>query len=340
MGKTISLFLCSLCLCLAANAADLQLKENAPERYIVVRGDTLWGVSTRYLKDPWRWAELWKMNRDQLKNPHLIYPGNILILDKNTATLRLAGLETVKLNPKTRTQSIQAAAIPSIPSSAIDPFLSQPLIVEQSALDQAPQIVALQESHVAAGTGDVVYVHGISEDQGKLWQIFRPGKTLVDPDTKEILGYEAFFLGEAAVNKFGDPSTVAIVKSKQEVVAGDRLLPAPEAVFTTYVPRAPEQKISGRIISAYDGVVEVGQYAIVTLNKGGGDGLEVGHVLAIYRNREERLDKAFFKNIKKVTVPPERYGLVFVFRTFEKLSYALVMESTRPVAVSDIVQTP
>ena len=170
MGKTISLFLCSLCLCVAANAADLQLQENAPGRYIVVQGDTLWGISARYLKDPWRWAELWKMNRDQLKNPHLIYPGNILILDKNTASLRLAGRQTIKLSPKTRAESLQAAAIPSIPTSVIEPFLSQPLIVEQSTLDQAARIAALQESHVAVGSGDVVYVQGISEDQGKSWQ--------------------------------------------------------------------------------------------------------------------------------------------------------------------------
>ncbi len=322
MGKTISLFFLSLCLCWGANANDLQLQENAPERYIVVEKDTLWTIANQFLKEPWRWPELWKMNREQIKNPGLIYPGNVLILEKSTATLRLVGREVVKLSSKVRTEAQQTAAIPSIPTTVIEPFLSKPLIVDATTLELAARITALQETRVAVGTGDVVYVTGLGEAHGRDYQVFRPGKTLIDPETKELLGHEAFFLGDALVRKFGDPSTVDIIKAKQEIVAGDRLLPLPEATFPSYIPHAPEKEIQGRIISAYDSVVEV------------------GHILATFRSRDEKIKDTSGKSTGNVVLPLERFGLLFVFRAFEKISYALVLQTTRPVVVSDVVQNP
>lgn len=323
----------------AALADTVRLQDGAPDRYTVVKGDTLWGISGRFLKDPWKWPQLWKMNRKEIRNPHRIYPGDVLVLDRNGPSLRLLRTErpTVKLSPRVRTEAEQQA-IPSISPADIGPFLSQPLVIEENGLDKAPRIVSTEEGRVILGAGNTAYVEGLTAEDGEDWQIYRPGNALVDPDTKEVLGYQAIYLGNAQVIRKGTPATIRITKSKEEINVGDRLVPAPPVSFPSYVPHSPEGQVKGRIIAALGGISEFGQNAIVAINKGSRDQIEVGHVLALYRAGETVKSESAPDG--KLTLPEERYGLAFVFRTFDKVSYALVVRTTRPVKLNDLVQNP
>ena len=388
-------------------AADAPtLREDAPDRYVVVPGDTLWGISGRFLQDPWRWPSLWRMNQEQLKNPHRIFPGDVLVLDRDAGVLRLAdpsdaaaaaaardrrGLgdapadvrgDVVKLSPRTRAEPLKDRAVPTIPPSVIEPFLSRPLVVGQNELDGAPRIMATEENRVTIGAGSIAYAQGLLDGNGgkrtTVWQVFRRGDPLIDPESNETLGYLAIYLGEARVTKFGDPSTIAITRSMQEISVGDRLLPASkEMPVFSYVPRAPWRPVRGRIVSTYGSLGETGPLGIVALSKGSNDGLEVGHVLAIHRSQStqrydlrmsplygtqgitgsdsprayyaEELtprDAALYQRGERITVedaaklPDERYGLVMVFRIFDRASFGLVMQSSRPVAINDVVTEP
>lgn len=363
-----------------ALAADAPaIKEGAPERYVVQKGDTLWNIAGRYLKEPWRWPELWKMNQEQIKNPHLIYPGDAIVLDRSSgeARLQLVQLETTKLQPRIRVERSERDALPSIAPSVIEPFLSKPLVVSADELESAPRIVATAESRVTLGAGDRAFAQGITRDKGDRWQIFRRGDPLIDPETKEVLGYEATYLGEARVSKHGDVSTVEITRSVQEIYRDDRLLPlGKQAPVFSYMPHSPRVPVKARIISAYGSLQETGPMSIVALSKGSKDGIDVGSVLAIERSqtssrytqrteplfgrtgisgsdsprvyRTEALPPrdVFSSRGEAVTrddiakLPDERYGLVMVFRTFDRASFALVMEASRPVAVSDFVTNP
>jgi hypothetical protein len=332
---------------LALATADIPLQDNPPDKHVVVRGDTLWGIAGNFLKEPWRWPELWNLNREQVKNPHLIYPGDVIVLTlvNGKPRLQLAGkqsLETVRLSPSMRSEylSPESRAIPSISPSIIAPFLGQPLVIEERFLDGAPSIVRAEEGRVIIGAGNSAYAIGLEKTSGIHWSIYRPGKILSDPDTGEILGQEAIYLGKAKVIKFGEPSTIEITESAREINAGDRLVPVTDGPVNAYVPRAPERFLTGSIISAYGGVAEAGRHNVVTLNRGKRDGIEIGHVLAIYRRGgmapivNGQGDKA------TLAMPDERSGLIFVFRVFDRLSYALVVQSNRPVHMLDIVQTP
>lgn len=323
-------------------AENIKLRGDTPDHHVVVPGDTLWGIASRFLKDPWRWPEIWGFNREQVKNPHKIYPGDIVILEKTPhgSRLRLAedegDIKTVKLSPRIRTEQSSTAAIPSIPAAAIEPFLSQPLVIEKDGLADAPYILGSSEGRVVLSTDNTVYVSGLPDDKGTTWQIFRPGKALKDPDNDGlILGYEATYLGDAKANVFADVSTVTITRATEEILKGDRLVPAPDTLFNNYAPHAPEFSINGRIISVYGGVTEIGRGDIVTLNKGELDGLEMGHVLAIYRKSQAKSLRG-----EMVQLPDERTGLVFVFRVFDKISYALVVQSTHSIKILDAVKTP
>lgn len=379
MRKTIiSLILLLTPVAPGFSATSSDLRDSAPDRYTVVKGDTLWGISGRYLKQPWRWPELWKMNRDQIKNPHWIYPGDVLVLDRSLARLRVQGMPTVKLEPKVRAEPLAAKAVPSIPPSAIGPFLSKPLVVGQNELDSAARIVATEENRVALGAGNIAYAEGITKDKGGTWQIFRRGDALIDPDTKETLGYLAIYLGDAKVRAYGEVSTIEITKSTQEIFQDDRLLPASkEKPIFAYVPHAPQKPIKGRIVSTYGDLQETGPDSIVTLSKGSRDGVEVGTVLAIFRSLSSNRyvyrtaplygrsgltgdDRPVTYYSEQITprdgpvytagrpiepseltkLPDERYGLVMVFRTFDRASFGLVMEASRPVSVLDVVSNP
>lgn len=356
----------------SAKATDnpLLLANDAPTMYTVVKGDTLWDISGKFLKEPWRWPEIWNMNRDQIKNPHLIYPGDVVKLSFDASgrpLLSIASTEgvggTIKLAPRIRTEAL-GQAIPSIPARVIGPFLSAPLVAEEGALNSAPRIIASEESRVIVGTGNAVYALGIKPEQGTRWQVYRPGKALTDPVTREILGFEAQYLGDARVTRFGDgnvtPTTLEITKANQEINRGDRLTPAGDATLPQYSPRSPEKQVKGAVVSVVGGVSETAQYSIVVVNLGRRDGIEIGHVLAVQRGGEvvatntgEDESRYSFKTLipaswrgdkdgipPEVKLPEERNGLTVVFRVFDRVSYVLVMSSKRPVKVGDIVQTP
>ena len=318
-----------------------QLVPNAPDRYVVVPGDTLWGISGKFLKDPYRWPDVWEPNKADIKNPHRIYPGNVILLDRAGETPRLR-LATVKVEPRVRKEA-EAAAIPSIPAGVIEPFLSAPLVVEEGGLATSPKIVAAQEGRVYLAKNDLAYVTGAVPDNVASWQIYRPGKAFIDPDTKENLGYEATFLGSARLERKTNPLTFRITDSKQEIGTGDRLVAAAAPVLVNYTPRAPQTDIRAKVLSTYGGGVrEAGSNQIITISKGKRDGVELGHVLALYsfgstvRDRSDILDRSS----STVTLPDERNGLIFVFRVFDKVSYALVMSATQGVKAGDIARKP
>ena len=342
---------------LALAQGDLQVKETAPDRYVVQKGDTLWSIATKFLNDQWRWPDIWRMNQEQIRNPHNISPGDVLVLDRSVSPPQLrigeagGGLGAggpeggVKLLPRIYTQPLTAEAIPAISPRAIEPFLTQPLIIEEGGLDRAPRIIATEENRVNLGTGNVAYVSGFGDTDAPIWQVYRAGGPLVDPDNRRTLGFEAVFLGTARVTRNGEPATVQIVNSKKEISAGDRLIPAPPPTIPQYVPHAPSSAVSGRIIGLYDALATSvgGRDSIISINRGRRDGLEVGHVLAVYRNVVVYDQRDYLKSRDRspaIQLPPERYGLVFIFRTFNSVSYALVMESSRPVQGGDIVQNP
>jgi hypothetical protein len=320
------------------------INPNAPDRYVVVPGDTLWSIAERFTNSPWRWPELWGLNRDEIKNPHLIYPGNVIVLDRATGRLSLAQ-GTVRLEPRVRVLGSTDTAIPSIPASMIEPFLSQPLVIEPDGLDNAPTIVATQEDRVLIDAGDRAYVRGMGDSKEADWSVYRPGKALIDPDTDRTLGYEAIYLGSARLLRSGEPSTVQLTKVTQEVGRGDKLIPSAPPQAVDYAPHAPRVFIRGRVMSIYQGLSKVGEAgpnSIITINRGRADGIEVGHVMALYRYGATVTEpsKDPYQPGTKIELPEERYGLVFVFRVFDRVSYALVMRITRPVQPLDVVQNP
>jgi len=329
-----------------APQAPLTLKPDAPDRYVVVPGDTLWGIAQRYTDSPWRWPELWGFNKDQLRNPHLIYPGDVLVLDRARGRLSVGGSEpgVVKLSPKVRSEELKRQ-VPSIPTAIIDPFLSRPLVVEPDGLDNAPTIVATEINRVVLAAGNTAYARGIGDSKEEVWYLYRKGGPLVDPDTDQTLGYEAIYLGTARLTRGGNPATMLINSAVLEIGPGDKLVPAGPPQAISYVPHAPTKDIRGRIMTIYGGVGRVGEagrYSIVTVNRGRADGLEVGHVLALYTRLGTVRDVTKRKNAPdaNIELPDERSGLVFLFRVFDRVSYALVMDAERPVSPLDVVRTP
>lgn len=376
----LTLMTAALPVSLAEDASPVELKDNPPERHVVVKGDTLWGISKRFLKNPWRWPDVWGMNKEQVRNPHLIYPGNVIVLDRSGGSPRLrlegdgpGGLaeagkgsnvgSTVKLRPRIRPQQLTTAAISSIPASVIDPFVGRPLIVSEQQIEDAPRVVATAESRVLAGAGDVVYAKGLATDAAPIWQAYRPSKALFDPITNENLGFEVIYLGDLQLQEVGEVSSVRIVRSQQEIGVGDRLINAPPSETLAYVPHSVDNKTLGLVISAPETTIsEIGQQQVVVLNLGARNGIEPGHVMALFRqgqvvsprrlpsstsnDRDRREVRSVYSEFHKksmdesVVTPQERYGLVFVFRVFEKVSYGLVMNTTRPVNLFDIVRAP
>ena len=356
MFRHIITLLILCCMSLQANAQEIALKNDHPDRHVVVKGDTLWGISGKFLKDPWLWPNVWKLNREQIKNPHLIYPGDVVFLDMSSGNPQLRLLrETVTLEPGIVVEPLDKAAISSIPLNAIAPFLNQPLVIEKDQLAASPRIIAGQDNRVVLSPGTRVYISNIAEGGALNWYIYRPGQTLIDPDTKEVLGVEATYLGDARITKYGEPASANISKAKEEIFTKDRLVSIGEEVVTNFVPHAPESQISGRIIHVYGGVAEAGPESIVSISRGAADGLEVGHVLAINRYGRVIKDPEYDKKtaVRKVAVagelalkpgmvklPDERVGLLMVFRVFDRVSYALIMQASEPINTLDSVNTP
>ncbi|MBS0440568.1 MAG: LysM peptidoglycan-binding domain-containing protein [Proteobacteria bacterium] len=333
-----------------------ELAANAPDSYTVKRGDTLWAISSLFLKSPWRWPELWGMNLEQIRNPHLIYPGQILYLDKTGGRARLRVGQaigpdgSVKLSPRVRSSGLGDGSIPSIPFHLIEPFLTEAVIFPANELETAPRIVGTQEGRVVLAKGERAYVRGEIAPQRE-FRIFREPKALRDPSTKEVLGYEATYVGAAEYTRPGEtrngadgkpeivPATFTVTAAKLEAGVGDRLAPMPAREFSNYAPHAPQGPTSGQIVSIYGDGLTAGQNQIVALNKGSADGLERGHVLALWSTGEQMIDKTD-PSRPTIKLPDERHGMLFVFRVFDRMSYALILSVQNPVKPGDRFTQP
>jgi nucleoid-associated protein YgaU len=345
-----------------------ELAANAPDSYTVKSGDTLWAISKLYLKSPWRWPELWGMNLNDIKNPHLIYPGQTLFLERVNGMARLrmgnrAEPPTVRVSPRTRYESLPDLALPTLKSSVIESFLAEPVVVSEEEIQKAARLVATQGGRVILARNDRAYARGHSDaplldDQPRQqkFRIFRGATPLKDPGTGEVLGFEAQYVGKATLvrsegttdveEKGGGsttaitPATIDITDSKEEIRVGDRMLPEPPRQMMTYNPHAPHEKVEGRIVSVYgNAVVNAAQNQVVAINKGTKDGIETGHVLAILSDGARVVDKSD-PSRPLMKLPNERNGLLMVFRTFERVSYALILEITDGVQVGDRLVNP
>ncbi|RMH83028.1 LysM peptidoglycan-binding domain-containing protein [Pseudomonas sp. AOB-7] len=323
--------------------AEVQLKDGHPDRYTVVKGDTLWDISGKFLSQPWKWPEIWHAN-PQVANPHLIYPGdtlNLVYIDGQPRLMLNRGESrgTIKLSPQVRSTPM-AEAIPTIPLEAINSFLLSNRIVDTpEQFAGAPYVVAGNAERVVSGAGDRVYARGSFDESAPVYGIFRQGKTYTDPETQEFLGINADDVGTGEiVAEEGDIGTMLLSRSTQEVRLGDRLFPTEErAINSTFMPSEPAGEIDGLILDVPRGVTQIGQFDVVTLNKGARDGLEIGNVLAVYKTGETVRDRITGESVK---IPDERSGLLMVFRTYDKLSYGLVLGASRSLAIMDKVRNP
>lgn len=344
----------------AAAGPHCSFRPNAPDQHVVVKRDTLWDISGTFLEHPWCWPQVWGMNREEIRNPHWIYPGQIIYFDRSHGRLTLtkpgseagesdAGQPPVtRLSPQVRTEALEREAISSIPSSAIEPFLTQPLVVEPHELDAAPRIAATPESRVYLAEGDRIYVRG-ALNGATGFQVFRPGRKLVDPDTGKVIAHEAAYVGAAKLVKEAAPGvdvhTFVVTRSVQEMAVGDRLLPTPPMPVRNYVPHAPAVPVTARVMALAGESNYASQNQVVTVNRGALDGLDVGSVLQLYHLGGKIHDPGGpqgFLGIGKKTIklPDEQYGELFIFRVFGHVSYGLVMQVTLPVQVGDVAKSP
>ncbi len=333
------------------------LADNAPASHTVQRGDTLWAIASLFLKSPWRWPELWGMNLQDIRNPHLIYPGQVLVLVKDGDRARLvmgggtadgqAPTNTVKLSPRVRSELLENGAIASIPLQLIGPFLNEAVVLSQDQLAAAPRIVATQEGRLQVSRGELAYVRGDLAG-ARSFSLFRQSKPLRDPLSNEVLGYEAGYIGTAdflradgksPVNGLPVPATFVMTSARQEAGVGDRLSPVPPRDFSAYVPHPPAKPIDGQVVSVYGEALTAGQNQIVAINRGSQDGLERGHVLALWRAGAPGSDRTGDKP-QPIQLPDERSGLLFVFRVFDRVSYALIVSAFDPIRPGDRFSEP
>jgi len=345
--KHAFIFCAVLCFSAPILAEDIVLKTKHPSTYVIKGGDTLWDIASRFLRDPWRWPDIWHVN-PQITNPHLIYPGDQVELTfkdgKPQLVLRRGNstqdrLRVVKLSPRVRKKVLERA-IPTIPLDAIQQFLSRPNVMTREAIDGSPYILSMQDNHLVAGSGDTIYARKIVPGSNTRYSLIRAGDTYKDTvNGKEtILGLEAVYIGEALVNSFGDPTTLTLTASSREALKGDKLIPAiSQELEYNYIPHAPKNKIDGKIISVVDGVSRIGQYHTVVINRGSEQGMEKGHVLAIFQSSRSVTDE---KDKKLIRIPDMHAGYLLLFRIFDKVSYALVMRATKEIRLLDAVRNP
>jgi len=357
----------------------IRVKADYPQKYTVKRGDTLWGIASKFLKDPWYWPEIWQRN-PQVQNPHLIYPGDILtliyvdgipqiqvtrpisqtvttetpdgreetVVRTETMDTTRTGLKVVKLSPGIRRTS-RDEQIPTIPSDAIRQFIARPRVVTLDEIEKAPYIVASDEAHLILGTNNRVYIRGELDKEIVRYSVYHRGNVLRDPNSKKILGYEILYSGEVRIDVYGNPATGILTEGTREIFIGDFLMTTNTSEVThLYYPKVPTEEVDAQIISLFDAISGVGNFQIVVINQGRDDGMQVGHVLATYYRGGEALDKYMARktvargkeNYLKVTLPDERSGLMMLFRVFDKVSYGLILESSRTIRKYDVVRKP
>lgn len=346
-------------------AQDLQINPEHPDQYVIEKGDTLWDISSRFLLEPWRWPEIWQVN-PQIENPHLIYPGDVVRLsyDGDTPILSVSrgsdSGRTVKLSPSIRSDA-RPQAINTIPIDAIRQFLTRPLMVSEYEMDDWPYVVSNYEQHLVASPGVDIYVRKLEADASsdRQYSIYRKGPAYISKSYGKdtILGYEAIYVGDAEIKEFGDPSTAVITRAEMEVKNGDRLIAqADDEIYSSFIPSRSNREINANIISAQGVLSEIGQYQVVVLDKGAQDGLQVGNVLGVFQSGRMVTDKVAVSEKKfnnwpiieylgkskaaeeEITLPEVRAGVIMVFRIFDQVSYALVMEALRPIHLYDTVK--
>jgi hypothetical protein len=324
------------------------LNPRHPDTYVVQQGDTLWDIASMFLRDPWYWPEIWQIN-PQVENPHLIFPGDILSLAYLGDGRPVINLERgpqnatasggfERLSPRIRSQPLEDA-IATIPYETIAAFLSRPRLIEKDGIDDLPYIVANREG-LLGGAGMDVYVRGTDEPVGAVFNVVERGEELVDPDTNDVLGYQGIYVGQARLDRTGDPSTVRLLETEREAVAGNFLMDEEDVSQLNFLPRSPDREVDGRIISVLSGVSQIGQYAVVVINRGSEAGLEPGHVLRAWQAGRTIRDTQRSAFGQKVRLPDEPAGTMMVFRTSERISYALVMEASTPLSLLDAVRNP
>lgn len=338
----------------AAAPRGAHLAVNAPDSYVVKRGDTLWGIAKVFLKDPWYWPEIWQVN-PQVQNPHLIYPGDTLRLiyvDGQPRIVLKAGLQRgddARVEPRVRSQPLEAA-ITTIPYETVAAFMSKPSVLDQQQIKNAPHVLATRDDHVVMAEDNTVYAGGFKEPAqvGTSYNFVRVGEPLRDPDDNRVLGYNGIYTGTGHVTRAGDPATLIMSASNRETYPGDKLFPGGVDVPLDFVPSAPRTPVEGAIMAVSDGVTVIGQYEVVVINRGARDGLIPGNVLAVYSIQPEVYDnskKGFVHPTstlfaRKVALPAERTGTFMVFKTFDRMSFGLIMEATDLIRVDDRVQSP
>ncbi|MES0327174.1 MAG: LysM peptidoglycan-binding domain-containing protein [Gammaproteobacteria bacterium] len=344
----------------------IRVKKSHPRKYIVKKGDTLWDISSQFLRDPWYWPEIWHKNR-QVQNPHLIYPGDELTLIyvngqpqisvnetpqqvspqevtppviRTTITSDHPALRRVKLSPSIRKQGIDADVF-TIPGDSIRQFLTKPRVVTKEELEEAPYILASDDNHLIMGQDNIVYIRGELDKDRVRFTVFRPGEELIDPETDNVFGFEAIYAGEVHIKKYGDPAIGQLTSSTREIRVGDRLLPVDKSkIDNLYYPRPPDHELKGQIISLHDALFGIAKYQIAVINRGSRDSLEIGHLLETQSAGDDVKDNYSLRQRGNVRLPDVRSGLMMVFRVFDKVSYGLILESTLVINNHDVVTTP
>lgn len=360
----------SACLLAGAVQADapVEVKDSAPERYTVVQGDTLWGIASQYLSDPWRWPEIWEANQ-QVNNPHLIFPGDVLLLcnikgramvaiDQGGGCAQIADrvinglppLENVqklagsgndyKLLPRVREVPL-TLAIPAIPLQEVQRFLNNSRVVSKGELDRAPYVMAGGDTRIILGTGDRLYARnkGKQLELETAYGVYRAGVRYIDPETREVLGYEAEDIGAGKIVAIdGEVGTLEIARTTQEIRIEDKLLPVEsQRISSVFHPRNPEGVRPGSVLRIFNSISAGAQYSVIVVNRGEHDGVRQGHTFALYKKGATVRDRV---NADYVKLPAERAGLAMVFRTFPRVSYALVLRTTRPIKEGDEIRPP
>lgn len=364
-------FLGLLCVLVLATPiyAKIDLNPDRPDSYTVVRGDTLWSISAKFLRDPWKWPEIWYINKS-VQNPHLIFPGDLLHLvvrdgklvievtrgpDSKEITSTSSSTDTseamvfdtpsgvLKILPRARPMNLDDA-IPPVPMEAVRPFLNHTRVVSKHTLDKGPYIVGTRDGRILSGANEEVYARGMKKINGDHteFRIYRKSAVYRNSRLGFALGYEAMYIGSARLLRAGDPAKLKLLSTTREVMPGDRLLPATEvdSLAVDFIPHSPKAKVKGKIVAVLDGVSRIGQYQVVAINLGARDQMEQGHVLAIEQSGHLVRDRLRWAGLGLTRLPSEKVGLLMVFRTFEKVSYALVMTARGEIKVSDLVLNP